>query len=59
MKGSYMLLIDENKLQNQTIELIGLNYGIKWNKEEEDYFDYTDKIVEQLQYKVQDGYKNE
>ena len=27
-----MLLIDENKLQNQTIELIGLNYGLKQDK---------------------------
>ena len=50
-----MLLIDEYKLQNQAIELIGLSYGIKWNKEEEDYFDYMDKIVEQLQYKVKES----
>ena len=27
-----MLLIDENRLQNQTIELIGLNYGLKQDK---------------------------
>ena len=49
-----MLLIDENKLQNQTIELIGLNYGLKQNKEEEDYFDYLDRIVNTLWYEIKD-----
>ena len=49
-----MLLIDENKLQNQTIELIGLNYGLKQNKEEEDYFDYLDRIVNTLLYEIKD-----
>ena len=45
-----MLLIDECKLQNQTIELIGLNYGIRQEKEE-DYFDYIERIVQALQHK--------
>ena len=45
-----MLLIDENKLQNQTIELIGL----KQDKRKEDYFDYLDRIVDTLQYEIKD-----
>ena len=49
-----MLLIDENKLQNQTIELIGLNYGLKQVKRKEDYFDYLDRIVDTLQYETKD-----
>lgn len=48
-----MLLINEYKLQNQTIELIGLNYGIK-KKQEEEYLDYIDRIVETLQYQDED-----
>ena len=47
-----MLLIDENRLQNQTIELIGLNYGLKQDKRKEDYFDYLDRIVDTLQYEI-------
>lgn len=49
-----MLLIDENRLQNQTIELIGLNYGLKQDKRKEDYFDYLDRIVDTLQYEIKD-----
>ena len=49
-----MLLIDENKLQNQIIELIGLNYGLKQDKRKEDYFDYLDRIVDTLQYEIKD-----
>ena len=49
-----MLLIDENKLQNQTIELIGLNYGLKQDNRKEDYFDYLDRIVDTLQYEIID-----
>lgn len=49
-----MLLINENKLQNQIIELIGLNYGLKQDKRKEDYFDYLDRIIDTLQYKIKD-----
>ena len=44
-----MILIDECKLQNQTIELIGLNYQMKQEKGES-YKDFLDRIVERFEY---------
>lgn len=46
-----MLLIDETRLYNDVIALIGECYGIKYNYNEfnqETYDEYIDKIVEML-----------
>ena len=46
-----MILINEMKLKNQTIELIGQDLNIK-RYYDEDYYDYLDRIVEGLRISV-------
>ena len=48
-----MILVDESKLVNGCITMIGEAYGLKYdydNYNEESYSEYLDKIVEMLEY---------
>lgn len=53
-----MILVDESKLVNGCIVMIGEAYGLKYdynNYNEESYSEYLDKIVEMLEYENTKG----
>ena len=53
-----MILVDESKLVNGCIAMIGEAYGLKYdynNYNEESYSEYLDKIVEMLEYENAKG----